>query len=74
MPCGACRLVPDPLRAFVLAAGTTSPTGQASVTTPIPFSPSLLGLRFIDQWLLASNGGCAAVNAAFSNAIEVQVQ
>ena len=74
LPCGPCRLVPDPLQSFVVAAGNTDANGDASVTTPIPFAPSLIGLRFIDQWLVAQVGGCAAVNAAFSNAIAVQIQ
>ena len=74
LPCGPCTLVPDPTMSFVIAAGSTDAFGAASVGTPVPATPALVGNKLVEQWLVATGGGCRAIGSAFSNGAEIQIQ
>ena len=72
--CGPCSLVVDPNGAVVLPVGNTTANGSASFNTPLPNVPALVGVKLIEQWLVASGGGCSPFGIAFSNGIEVEIQ
>lgn len=76
--CGAfCILTVDPSSGLFLAAGSTDAKGELEMVTGIPPSPTLVGLKFATQWLIAKPTGpwpCPSVHAFFSNGIETTLQ
>lgn len=74
-PCGPCTLVVNPEGALLIPAGNTDTTGRAEVVVPLPPMPALVGVKLIEQWLVAAgSGGCAPYGLAFSNGMEVEIQ
>ncbi len=74
LPCGPCTLIPNPFSGFGFST-TTDFDGDASVAMPLPFSSSLEGLVFYDQWLVLSPAAqCAPLGTDLSNALRVQIQ
>ncbi len=75
LPCGSCRLIPDPFTGFVQAV-TTSGTGQAAWTAALPNVPAITGLRFYAQWIVTEpvTPSCYLFQAHLSPAISLSIQ
>ena len=71
---GACTLVPDLSALVVAISGSTDPDGRASISTPLPAVPGLVGAKLVEQWLVLTGGGCPLLGIDLSNAIEVEIQ
>jgi hypothetical protein len=69
--CGTCLLRPS----LDYVAGTaTSGTGSASVVTPIPDDPALIGAVVFGQWaVFHAAGACALFGIDASNALQIVV-
>jgi hypothetical protein len=74
MPCGSCTVVPNPFTGFVIST-STSATGSASVSTPIPNDAAVAGLVIYDQWaVVPGSGSCAVFSSSLSNALQITIQ
>lgn len=74
MPCGTCKLVPNPFTGFVISS-STGLTGSASVSTPIPNDSAVAGLVIYDQWAVVPGAGnCAVFSSSLSNALQITIQ
>lgn len=74
LPCGSCRLVPDPYTGFVVFA-TTNAFGQAEYATAIPNSAGIAGIVFHAQWLVAEpiSPGCSLFGSDMTRAISLTI-
>jgi hypothetical protein len=74
--CGTCVLVPDPYTSAVIGPVQRDRANLAKQAFPIPAASSLIGLTFVQQWLVADSQapGCASFPFSFSNALQVQIQ
>ena len=71
--CGPCVLVADPFSGVVLPG--LPAFGGAYVPTPIPFSFSLIGTSFVEQWAVAkADPLCPFLSFALSDALRVTIE
>lgn len=75
LPCGPCRLQPDPYTGVVVGALTDS-GGDAQFAVAIPASPAVVGMTFLTQWLVAgpSTPDCYLFGADLSRALRITIE
>ncbi|MBK8097782.1 MAG: hypothetical protein IPK26_11785 [Planctomycetes bacterium] len=75
MPCGSCRLIPDPYSGFVFLT-TTGSNGQAALDAALPASAAIVGLSFYAQWLVAEpvSPGCYLFGSDLTRALRMTIQ
>jgi hypothetical protein len=72
--CGSCVIGPDPAASFFFGT-VTDLAGRALIATPIPSLPSLVGVQFIEQWVIPGVGGgcCPDYGFHFSHTLQVTI-
>jgi hypothetical protein len=70
LPCGPCRLVPDPFTGVVFVTATDV-LGDAAIAIPLPLGLPLVGITFHTQWLVLGTTGCAAFGAGLTAAQQI---
>ncbi|MCR9243685.1 MAG: hypothetical protein NXI31_01550 [bacterium] len=75
IPCGPCRLLPNPYAGFIHSTATDT-TGAAALTVAIPAAPAFVGVEVFLQWAVFEplTPGCFLFASDLSTAIRVTVE
>ena len=71
LPCGSCRLVPDPASGIVVVLGID---GVGNAAVPLALPASTFGISFFSQWVVTSFTSCAPLGASLSAAQLVVIE
>jgi hypothetical protein len=75
IPCGTCRLIPDPYTGFVVTTSTDG-NGRAAFASALPASAALVSLSVYAQWIVVEpvSPGCYLFGSDLSDALGVVIQ